>query len=74
MKKHYLCIVKQLKTIWKVTNMKLIDKDKVLAEIEKIKKEDYYDIHDEYDGFVRNALDKLLLFINTLEVKEADLD
>lgn len=54
--------------------MKLIDKDKVLAEIEKIKKEDYYDIHDEYDGFVRNALDKLLLFINTLEVKEADLD
>ena len=47
--------------------MKLIDKDAVVAEIDRIKKEDYYDIHDEYDGFVRNALDKVLSFINTLQ-------
>lgn len=54
--------------------MQLIDKDALVAEIERIKKEDYYDIHDEYDGFVRNALDKVLLLINTLEVKEMDLE
>ena len=51
-----------------------IDKSALVAEIERIKKEDYYDIHDEYDGFVRNALDKVLSFLNTLEVKRADLD
>ena len=51
-----------------------IPKSVVLAEIERIKKEDYYDIHDEYDGFVRNALDKVLSFLDTLEVKEVDLE
>lgn len=50
--------------------MHLINKDALIAEIERIKKQDYYDIHDEYDGFVRNALDKVLSFIDTLEVKE----
>lgn len=51
-----------------------ISKDTLVAEIKKIKKEDYYDIHDEYDGFVRNALDKVLSIINTIEVKEVDLE
>ena len=37
--------------------MQYISKDALVAEINRIKKEDYYDIHDEYDGFVRNALD-----------------
>ena len=49
-----------------------IDKNALVAEIERIKKEDYYNIHDEDDGFVRNALDKVLSSIDTLEVKEVD--
>lgn len=51
-----------------------ISKSALLAEIERIKKENYYDTHDEYDGFVRNALDKFLSFIDTLEVKEIGVD
>ena len=54
--------------------MQYISKDALVAEINRIKKEDYYDIHDEYDGFVRNALDKVLSIIDTLEVKEVDLE
>lgn len=49
-----------------------IDKSALAAEIERIKKEDYYDTHDEYDGFVRNALDKVLSFIDTLDVKDIE--
>lgn len=52
---------------------RLIDKDALIAEIDRLKKEYYYDVHDEYDGFVRNALDKVLSFINTLEAEDVEL-
>ena len=48
----------------------MTDLEKVKAEIERLKEREYYDIHDEYDGFVRNALDKLLSFIDSLEKEQ----
>lgn len=39
----------------------------IKEEINRLKKDEYYDTHDEYDGFVRNALDKLLNFIDSLD-------
>lgn len=55
--------------------MKLIDKDKVVAEIERIRT--YYEklqtIKQVYNGHIDNCND-LLDFLDTLEVKEVDLD
>lgn len=56
--------------------MKLIDKDAVLAEIEKLLDKGKY--HDDYDCVFRDgnnaALYALKGRIDTLEVKEVDLD
>ena len=52
--------------------MKLIDKDALVAEIERIKKEECP--IDTYEG--RNKLfyfEQFLSFLNTIEVKEVDL-
>ena len=43
--------------------------DVLQSAIEKLKKEEYYDIHDEYDGFVRNAFDKLFSSVSSMAVK-----
>jgi hypothetical protein len=53
----------------------LIDKDALVAEIEKI----MYDLSPnfyeyDYDAAKVELLEKLLTFINTLEVKEVDLE
>ena len=50
----------------------LIDKDALVAEIESERK--FYLDKEEYDFGWNNALDKILLFIDTLEVKEVDLE
>lgn len=42
-----------------------IDKNVLLSEIYRMEDELYPDAHDEYDGFVRNALDRLVSFIET---------
>ena len=59
--------------------MKLIDKDALVAELEKRKKihfNDYDFIGNNYpaDYGVCNALTQILAFIDTLEVKEVDLE
>lgn len=55
--------------------MKLIDKDKVVAEIERIRT--YYEnlqmIKQVYNSHIDNCND-LLDFLDTLEVKQVDLD
>ena len=52
--------------------MELIDKASVVAEIESERK--YYLDKEEYDFGWNNALDKILSFLDTLEVKEVDLE
>ena len=59
--------------------MKLIDKDKVVAEIEKRQEEEVS--YDEDGSFASwadhnhySTLESIKEFINTLEVKEVDLD
>jgi hypothetical protein len=52
--------------------MKLIDKDAVLAEIENIRK--HYIEREDFDIGWNKALDKILSIIDTLEVKEVDLE
>ena len=52
--------------------MKLIDKDALVAEIENIRK--HYIERDDFDNGWNFALDKVLSFIDTLEVKEVDLE
>ena len=47
--------------------MKLIDKDALVAEIEKL-------YNGEIDTYTRNILDRLKSNIDTLEVKEVDLE
>ena len=54
--------------------MKLIDKDALVAEIERLKEQDYpCDTFEESTGYY-NALDEITTFLNTLEVKEVDLE
>lgn len=60
--------------------MKLIDKDKIIAEIERLRKEDgnpYFpsETADKYYARgVHFTCDGLVNFLNTLEVKEVDLE
>ena len=54
--------------------MKLIDKDAVVAEIERLKEQDYpCDTFEESNGYY-NALDEITTFLDTLEVKEVNLE
>ena len=50
----------------------LIDKDALVAEIESLRK--YYIEKGDYDNGWNFALDKILSLIDTLEVKEVDLE
>ena len=52
----------------------MTDKEKIRAEIERQKKENYYDIYDEYDGFVRNAFDSILSFIDSMQEEPVSED
>ena len=52
--------------------MKLINKDALVAEIENIRK--HYIERDDFDNGWNFALNKVLSFLDTLEVKEADLE
>ncbi len=57
--------------------MKLIDKDAVVAEVEKIIPQRTYERETLHSEFVRGqivAYSKILSFLDTLEVKEVDLD
>lgn len=52
----------------------LIDKSALVAEIERLREQDYpCDTFEESTGYY-NALDEIATFLNTLEVKEVDLD
>ena len=53
--------------------MKLIDKDKVVAEIEKRRRDWIYGSSIEAK-YKREECDDILSLLNTLEVKEANLD
>jgi hypothetical protein len=62
------------KEINKVVMKELIDKAAVVAEIERLREEEYpCDTFEESTGYY-NALDEIATFLNTLEVKEVDLD
>lgn len=50
--------------------MKLIDKDVLIAKIENIRK--HYIERDDFDNGWNFALDKVLSFLYTIEVKEVD--
>ena len=53
--------------------MKLIDKDKIVAEIERIKKEECPT--DSYEGRCKMLwFEQFLTFLDTLEVNEVNLD
>ena len=52
----------------------MTDKEKIRAEIERQKKENYYDIYDEYDGFVRNAFESILSFIDSMQEEPVSED
>ena len=52
--------------------MKLINKDALVAEIENIRK--HYIERDDFDNGWNFALNKVLSFLDTLEVKEVDLE
>jgi|GEM_PF-4634063 len=52
----------------------LIDKTTVVAEIEKIYNEDYKFLPSDVVESVQDFKDDLLIALNTLEVKEVDLD
>ena len=54
--------------------MNLIDKDALVAEIEKIYYEDYKFLPSDIVEHVQNFKDDVLINIDTLEVKEVDLD
>ena len=56
----------------KNNNLELIDKSTVVAEIEKMKNKAYPN-SDWNHGYVTSC-EKLLSFINTLEVKEVNLE
>lgn len=51
--------------------MKLIDKEKIVAEIERLRK--YQRLDDRHDQGVLDGLHAIEKFIDTLEVKEVDL-
>ena len=56
--------------------MKLIDIDALVAEIERRKEEyeeDYRKYGSPYDSVLREEMENILSFLNTLEVKEVDL-
>lgn len=54
--------------------MELIDKVAIVAEIERLINDEFQcDSHDEATGFQR-ALDLIKSFLDTLEVKEVDLE
>ena len=54
--------------------MELIDKSAVVAEIERLREEEYpCDTFEESTGYY-NALDEIATFLNTLEVKDVNLD
>ena len=70
-----------VKNIWKVNNMKLIDKSKLLEELRKCEKicEDYMFSHkDAVRQGIANAkramCQHIIKIINNLEVKEVDLE
>ena len=52
----------------------LIDKDASLAEIERLENKLYYEPENFKDVGAKMALDSLKSFLNTLEVKEVDLE
>ena len=52
--------------------MELIDKDALVAEIKSLWK--YYLDAQEFDFGWNQALDKVLSYLNTLEVKDVDLE
>ena len=60
--------------------MKLIDKDKIIAEIERLRKEDgnpYFQSETADKYYARGVhftCDRLVNFLNTLEVKEVNLE
>ena len=54
--------------------MKYIDKDTLVAEIEKRRDESWLGNYTKEKGIVFDITDDILSFINTLEVKEVDLD
>jgi hypothetical protein len=53
--------------------MKLIDKDLLVAVIEKIYDEDYKFLPSDIAESVKDFKDDLLITLDTLEVKEVDL-
>ena len=53
--------------------MKLIDKDALLAEIERLEKKNN-ESENVYDFGTEHALKSILSFIDTLEVKEVDFN
>jgi len=52
--------------------MKLIDKDALVVEIEKMKNEAYP--HSDWNHGYVTSCEKLLSFLNTLETKEVNLE
>ena len=54
--------------------MELIDKEKVIAEIKKLYKEDYKFLPSDIAESVIDFKDDLLMVLDTLEVKEVDCD
>ena len=53
--------------------MKLIDKDSLVAELKK-RIRDYWDDSENTTGIYPYALEEVIKYIDTLEVKEVDLD
>jgi len=63
-----------IKEMNKVVMKELIDKAAVVAEIERLREEEYpCDTFEESTGYY-NALDEIATFLNTLEVKEVDFE
>ena len=54
--------------------MNLIDKDALVAEIERRREESWLGHYTKEKGIVFDITDDILSFINTLEVKEVDLE
>lgn len=54
--------------------MKLIDKDALVAEIERRNEESWLGHYTKEKGIVFDITDDILSFIDTLEVKEIDLE
>ena len=52
----------------------LIDKSALVAEIEKRREESWLGHYTKEKGIVFDITDEILSFINTLEVKEVDLE